>query len=170
MRIFVLPPVSLHLCNIRICIAEAFNEVTRYWSSLSLVKVWVPLTSFHSRTAENMHCWLLFFAGATVYGMSRISEPQIKAVNFAHPIHGRKLTGSMIREILVNSEESCSFECVKEEKCISYNLKSSPNETDGFKCQISTSDRFVSVTNFTNDEKFKYVGMQVSSGNNFYPF
>ena len=92
-----------------------------------------------------MHCWLLFFAGATVYGMSRISEPQIKAVTFAHPINGRKLTGSVIREMLVNSEESCSFECVKEEKCISYNLKS-PNETDGFKCQISTSDRFVSVT------------------------
>ena len=103
--------------------------------------------------------------------MSRISEPQIKAVtNFAHPIHGRKLTGSVIREMLVNSEESCSFECVEEEKCISYNLKSSPNETDGFKCQISTSDRFVSVTNFTNHEKFKYVGMQVSSGNNFLSF
>ena len=34
-RIFVLPPVSLHLYNVRICIAEAFNEVTRYWSSLS---------------------------------------------------------------------------------------------------------------------------------------
>ena len=116
-----------------------------------------------------MHCWLLFFAGATVYGMSRISEPQTKAVNFAHPIHGRKLTGSVIREILVNSEESCSFECVEEEKCISYNLKS-PNETDGFKCQISTSDRFVSVTNFTNHEKFKYVGMQVSSGDIFLSF
>lgn len=101
--------------------------------------------------------------------MSRISEPQIKAVNFAYPIHGRKLTGSVIREILVDSEESCRFECVKEEKCISYNLKS-PNETDGFKCQISTSDRFVSVINFTNHEKFKYVGMQVSSGNNFLSF
>lgn len=93
--------------------------------------------------------------------MSRISEPKIKAVNFARAIHGRKLTGNVIREILVNSEESCSFECVEEEKCISYNLKSSPNETDGFKCQISTSDRFVSATNFTEDEKFKYVGMQV---------
>ena len=34
-RIFVLPPVSLHPCNVRICIVDAFNDVTRYWSSLS---------------------------------------------------------------------------------------------------------------------------------------
>ena len=110
-----------------------------------------------------MYLCLLFLAGTTVYGISRISEPDLQAVNFAKPIHGRKLTGNVIREIQVDSEDPCIFECVEEEKCISYNFEfeTSKNKTEGFKCQISNSDRFVSIGNFTEDGDFKYIGIQV---------
>ena len=108
-----------------------------------------------------MHLWLLFLAGTTVYGISRISEPYLQAVNFANPIYGRKLTGNVIREMQVDSEDPCSFECAEEEKCISYNFEISKNKTKGFKCLISNSDRFVTIANFTEDDDFKYVGIKV---------
>lgn len=109
-----------------------------------------------------MHLWLLFLTGTTVYGIGRILEPSFEAVNFASPINGRRLTGNTIQEIQVDAESRCRVECVKEESCISYNFQMVKNTTEGYTCQISNSDRFVSVVNFTTDEDFKYVGMQVS--------
>ena len=109
-----------------------------------------------------MHLWLLFLTGTTVYGIGRILEPSFEAVNFASPINGRRLTGNTIQEIRVDAESRCRVECVKKESCISYNFQMVKNTTEGYTCQISNSDRFVSVVNFTTDEDFKYVGMQVS--------
>jgi len=109
-----------------------------------------------------MHLWLLFLTGTAVYGISRISEPDLKAVNFAKVIEGRKLNGSVIKEVEVDSEESCSFECLEEEKCQSYNFKTTKSKAEGFKCQLSDSDRFVGVTNFIEDENFSYVGIQTA--------
>ena len=54
---------------------------------------------------------VVFLFTRTVYGISRtVSEPQIhwKAVNFATSIEGRKLNGSVIKEIEVDSEGSAS--------------------------------------------------------------
>ena len=62
----------------------------------------------------------------------------------------------------MDAEIRCRVECVKKESCISYNFQMVKNTTEGYTCQISNSDRFVSVVNFTADEDFKYVGMQVS--------
>ena len=109
-----------------------------------------------------MHLWLLFLTGTTVYGIGRISEPSLEAVNFASSINGRRLTGNTIQEIQVDAESLCRVECVKEESCISYNFEIVKNTTEGYTCQISNSDRFASVVNFTKDEDFKYVGIQVS--------
>ena len=108
-----------------------------------------------------MHLWLLFLAGTAAYGMSRISEPDLCAANFAKPIGGWKLNGSIIKEIEVDSHSCCSFECLKEERCISYNFGVT-NKTKKFICQLSHSDRFFGWVNFTKDENFTYVGIQAS--------
>ena len=63
-------------------------------------------------------CLLCAFA----YGISRISGPNFKAINFAEKIKGQKLKRSLIRDGEVDSESSCQFECVDEERCQSHNF------------------------------------------------
>ena len=88
--------------------------------------------------------------------------PNYKAVNFGKEIRGRRLNGSVIREIEVDSEGSCRLQCVEENNCLSYNF--GPNENkEKFKCQLSNSDRFVGFKNFTEDHKFLYRGIKVIS-------
>ena len=83
-----------------------------------------------------------------------------QAVNFAKEIRGRRLNGSAIREIQVDSESSCRLHCVKESSCVSYNFGSTMNNKN-FKYQLSDSDRFVSFKNFTEDNTFLYRGAKV---------
>ena len=109
-----------------------------------------------------MHLWELAVVCTAVYGISRISEPDLKAVNFAEAIEERKLNGSVIKEIEVDSESSCQFECVGEERCQSYNFATTKNNFQTSKCQLSDSDRFVGFVNFTEDEDFIYRGLQVN--------
>ena len=109
-----------------------------------------------------MYIWILALVCTAVHGMSRISEPDLIAVNFAEAINGRKLTGSAIKEIEVDSESSCQFECVGEERCQSYNFATTKNNSGKFKCQLSDSDRFVGFANFIEDKDFIYKGRQVN--------
>ena len=109
-----------------------------------------------------MHLWMLTLLCTAVFGISRISEPDLKAVNFADAIEGRKLTGSVINEIEVDSESSCQFECVGEERCQSYNFRTTKDNSGKFKCQLSDSDRFVGFANFIEDKDFIYKGRQVN--------
>lgn len=109
-----------------------------------------------------MYIWVLFLASTAVYAKSRISEPGLKAVNFAKPIEGRKLNGSLIKEVEVDSEESCEFECVEEERCRSLNFGTRKNQAGRFKCQLCYSDRFFGLVNFTEDDGFKYSGIAVN--------
>lgn len=85
----------------------------------------------------------------------------LHAVNFAAEIRGRKLIGGVIEETKVDSENACQWQCVGESRCLSYNF--GPAE-DGkiFKCQLSDSDRFAAVENFTRDDEFSYRGIQSS--------
>ena len=69
-----------------------------------------------------MYLWIFNLVCSAVYGISRISGPNLKAVNFAKELEGQKLKGSLIKEIEVSSESSCRFECVNEERCQSYNF------------------------------------------------
>ena len=108
-----------------------------------------------------MHLWVLALACTAVYGISRISEPDFIAVNFATAVKGRKLNGSVIKEVEVDSESSCQFECAGEETCQSYNFGTTKNNAEKFKCQLSNSDRFSAFANFTEDKEFIYKGRQV---------
>ena len=87
--------------------------------------------------------------------------PVFQAVNFARELRGRRLNGSVITEIQVDSESSCRLHCVKEISCVSYNFESTINNNNKFKCQLSDSDRFASFKNFTEDNKFLYRGVKV---------
>ena len=104
---------------------------------------------------------------ATVYGINRISESELKAVNFAKAIPGYKLNGSVIKEMEVNSERSCQFACVREEECLSYNFgptngtKTAKQNAKRFMCQLSNLDRFDGFANFAEDKEFIYKGRQV---------
>ena len=91
-----------------------------------------------------------------------MTKPNFKAVNFAKEIRGRRLNGSVIREIEVDSEDSCRLQCVEENGCLSYNFGTNKNK-NRFKCQLSDSDRFVGLKNFTEDEEFLYRGVKVKS-------
>ncbi|XP_078357566.1 microfibril-associated glycoprotein 4-like [Oculina patagonica] len=94
-----------------------------------------------------------------VNGVTRMITPNYKAVNFAKEIRGRRLNGSVFRETEVDSEGSCRLQCVEEDGCLSYNF--GPNENKKrFKCQLSDSDRFVGLKNFTEDDEFLYRGVK----------
>ena len=116
---------------------------------------------------------MLTLVCTTVYGISRISQPDLKAVNFAKAIAGYKLNGSVIKEIEVDSERSCQLACVGEEKCRSYNFgptngtNTTKKNAEIFRCQLSDSDRFVGFANFTKDKQFIYKGRQVKINFNF---
>ncbi|XP_022790926.1 fibrinogen alpha chain-like [Stylophora pistillata] len=107
-----------------------------------------------------MRLCIIFLLFAVVYGIGRISEPDLRAVNFAGKIEGQKLNGSLIREIEVDSESSCQLECVDEERCQSYNFGTIKGNTEKFKCQLSASDRFAAFANFTEDKNFIYRGIE----------
>ena len=100
---------------------------------------------------------LLMLTGSAVHGTVRVSKPHLEAVNFAEAIHGRKLTGNLIKEIEVALEDDCGFECLGEEQCKSYNF-AKMNKV----CQLSNSDRFTALVNFTSHENFTYAGIKVS--------
>ena len=114
-----------------------------------------------------MHLWVLTLLCATVYGISRISQSELKAVNFAKAISGYKLNGSVFKEIEVNWERSCQFACVGEQEFLSYNFgptnatNTTKKNAKRFMCQLSDSDRFVGFANFAEDKEFIYKGLQV---------
>ena len=105
--------------------------------------------------------WFLIFLSVTfAKGRNKVVKPDFQAMNFAKEIRGRKLNGSLIKEKEVDSENSCQLECVHERQCLSYNFGLlEDNKT--FICQLSHSDRFSGVKNFTKDEKVLYRGIKV---------
>lgn len=84
-----------------------------------------------------MHLCIIFLLCAVVYGIGRISESDLRAVNFAEKIEGQKLNGSLIRELEVDSERFCQLECVDEERCQSYNFGNIKGDLKKLKCQLS---------------------------------
>ena len=95
-------------------------------------------------------------------GESRLTTSNYKAVNFAREIRGRRLNGSVIKEVEVDSESSCRLQCVEETSCLSYNF--GPGEDKKmFKCQLSNSDRFTGLNNFIEDPQVLYRGIKVGN-------
>ena len=110
-----------------------------------------------------MHLWILLVFTPKVIGLSRISTPAFKAVNFAKAKEGRSLKGSVIKATEVESEAACRLQCVNEERCRSYNFGITIDKGGSSLCQLSDSDRFAEAGNFTEDGNFKYRGIQVIS-------
>ena len=117
-------------------------------------------------------CLILVFA-ETASGLSRISGPRFQAVNFAKAKEGRKLNGSVIKEMQVDTEGACRRQCVVDEQCRSYNFGLKKHKAGNFLCQLNGSDRFVGFGNFTKDDDFKYRGIEVINhqkrNKKFYP-
>ena len=111
-----------------------------------------------------MGLWILvaFSVLNSVHGSNRWSELDFTAINFAQAKQDRTLTGSVISENEVTSEISCQFECVKDTRCLSYNLVPIQGKTT-WKCQLSNSDRFVGYMNFTREDGAMYRGIQVKN-------
>ena len=104
---------------------------------------------------------LMFSLMGLAEASNRFSEPDFKSANFAKAINDQKLNGSVLRDFEVASEISCQFECVSEDRCLSYNfLPIHDKETS--RCQLSGSDRFVSKVNFTKEDGALYRGIQVT--------
>ena len=96
-----------------------------------------------------------------VYGSKHfLSEPSFQFRNFAEKIEGRRLNGSVVKELNVTSEICCQFECVADKRCLSYNLVPIPG-MEILRCQLSASDRFVGYKNFINEDGVIYRGIQV---------
>ena len=116
-----------------------------------------------SERFRSMYLLKLLLVSLTIsftHGDPRIMTTVFQAVNFARDIRGRRLNGSVIRQIQLDSESSCRLHCVKESSCVSYNFGSTMNNKN-FKCQLRDSDRFASFKNFTEDDKFLYRGVKV---------
>ena len=96
-----------------------------------------------------------------VSGLSPISEPCFKAVNFAEEKEGRKLNGSVIKKMQVDTEGACRLRYVNEEQCRSYNLGLKKHKAENFLCQLNGSDKFSGFGNFLKDDNFKYRGIKV---------
>ena len=109
-----------------------------------------------------MYLRIISLLYAFAYGISRISGPNFKAINFAEKIKGQKLKRSLIRDGEVDSESSCQLECVNEERCQSYNFGTIEGDSNKFKCQLSDSDRFAGFVKFIEDKDFIYRGIKVS--------
>ena len=105
---------------------------------------------------------LIGFSLTTVHSTSRISAPDFQAVNFANAKEMRKLNGSVIKQVDVMSETECNLQCVRDERCLSYNFGNTRNKSGTFVCELSDSDRFLGFGNFTEDVNFTYRGMQVT--------
>ena len=98
--------------------------------------------------------------GALYKGI-KVMEPDFKAANFAKAIEDRKLNGSVLRDFEVASEISCQFECISEERCLSYNFLPIHGKEISI-CQLSDLDRFISSVNFTKEDGAIYRGIQVT--------
>ena len=103
---------------------------------------------------------LLYCTAVIAYG--RFKDPDMNAINFAKAINGKRLNGSVFKNISVDSEMFCQLACVRDIRCFSYNY-GTMNDTEGkFNCQLSDSDRFKSHENFTDKSQSLYRGMQVT--------
>ena len=116
-----------------------------------------------SLALHEMHVLIIFLldTATVVFGVSRISEPSLKAANFAKAIEGWKLNGSVVSQTKVDSESSCRVKCVEDERCQSYNFGIVEDSSGRFACQLSDSDRFASRVNFSEVEDFRYRGIEV---------
>ena len=136
-------------------------KVKRHQFENSAKSIWVEGKIKMKQLNMYLLTFLMFSLTAIAQGSNRLSEPDFKAANFAKAIEDRKLNGSVLRDFEVASEISCQFECISEERCLSYNFLPIHGKEISI-CQLSDSDRFISSVNFTKEDGAIYRGIQVT--------
>ena len=106
----------------------------------------------------NKRLSLLLFFSTVVCAVTCIVQPDLEGVNFAKALFGKRLD-KVFQESALDSETPCQIQCLKHNRCLSYNLGTS-NEKGNFTCQLCDTDRFTSHQNLTHDEKWLYRGME----------
>ena len=89
-----------------------------------------------------------------------VTEAPCTKKTFVEPVPNKALVNHVISNPTVASEEVCKIQCFIEATCESYNF--GPKEDGGHVCELSNSDRFVGLKNFTEDHEFLYRGVEVT--------
>ena len=134
-----------------------------------MVNLTVQLFNLHVSLLKQekmyLHCFvislLITLTFANGVNQSKVEVTELRAINFAKEIKGRKLNGSVIKEKDVYTEYDCQIDCVADSRCLSYNFGPSEDKKK-LKCQLCDSDRFVGLKNFTKDDKVMYRGIKVT--------
>ena len=108
---------------------------------------------------SNMRLYLFLLFSTVAYAVTRIVEPDFEGVNFAKALFGKRLD-KVFQETAVDSETSFQIHCVKNSRCLFYNLGTT-NKKDNLTCQLCDSDRFKNHESFKEDKKWRYRGMEV---------
>ena len=57
------------------------------------------MTFVHERLLDYVSILVILLVDSAVYVISRVSEPNLEAVNFVRAIEGRRLSGSVIKKM-----------------------------------------------------------------------
>ena len=93
---------------------------------------------------------LMVFAGAC------------RRVTYLPEVHGKRLTGHIIRSQMVRHGPDCQVQCYVERFCLSYNLKQTPS--NGLHaCELSSSDAIRNPADLISHVEYSYTGTKVSA-------
>lgn len=85
-----------------------------------------------------------------------LSYANFKAHKFQH------LQGSLLDSSCeVARATECSFACVANAPCVSYNLALSPNENGKLRCELLSEDKFRSPDKLTDSQQFHHYSIKV---------
>ena len=62
----------------------------------------------------------------------------------------------------VAQDEECSFACVDNAPCVSFNVALSPNEHGKFRCELLSEGKFRSPEKLTNSQQFHHYSIKVT--------
>ena len=90
--------------------------------------------------------------------------PNLKDVNFAKEIRGRRLNGRVNRELEVDLDGSCRLYVWKRmAACISCNVEFNEDNTEEIHMSIMQLGSIFGLKHFTEDHEFLYHGIKVIS-------
>ena len=128
-------------------------QFCNWWNSLSKY-------SFHFTSIFSQSVFLLASLVSTFGGNSSSSSPELLFKNF-QKVPGHSLMGNETTTLEVDDRPDCSFACVEDLACFSFNFgSSSPKGPHGKSiCELSNSIMAWNLQNFKRRPGFDYYGM-----------